>query len=65
MQSVSTERCVHSMLLRERRIWHQNIWCVSKYMARWDDIEDCVGQKKPNLARSWLRNDLTSGRSIS
>lgn len=53
------------MLLREGRIWNQNIWCVSKYMALWDGVEDCVGQKKPNLAWSWLRNDLSSGRSIS
>lgn len=65
VQSVSTERCVHSMLLREGRIWHQNIWRVSEYTARWDGVEDCVGQREPNLAWSPLRNDLSSGRSIS
>ena len=65
MQSVSAEWCVHSMLLREWRIWHQNIWCVWKYMAHWDSIEDCLGQKKPDLAWSWLRNDLSSEWSIS
>lgn len=50
MQSVSTEWCVHSMLLREWRIWHQNIWCVLKYTVHWETVEDCVGQKKPNPA---------------
>lgn len=65
MQSVGAEWCVHSMLLREQRIWHQNIWCIWKYTAHRDSVEDCVGQKKPNLAWSWLRNYLSSERSIS